>query len=426
VGAAIGDLAVVGLWHLGSVASAGWSSLGHRVTAWDPDAALRRLLRSGQIPVGEPGVREQLRQGMAAGRIKVVETAREAIAASPTIHLTYDVATDGAGHAADPRLDQALRDVMADAPPGALLLVSSQLVAGTCVRWQRALAAAGRGLRLAYVPENLRLGSALADFLRPARLLVGADDERAWDLARVVLAGLDGPVLRMGLTSAELAKHATNAYLAMCVCFANELAWLARDLGADPSAILAALRADPRVAPTAPLQPGGAFSGATLQRDVAALARIGQGCGRPELFETLIEVNERHGRFALDRLEEAIGSLEGTVVAVLGLTYKPGTSTLRDSLPLRIVRELLARGAAVRAYDPAAEEIPAPTPGLDRCRSIVESVRGADAVVVLTPLPELAAVDWAGLAPRRALVVDGCGGLPPDAPVRAGWTHRGP
>lgn len=418
------DVALVGLWHLGSVAAAAWTAIGMGVIAWDPDSDLRSGLAAGHGAVVEPGLEEALRSALEGGLLAVTADIAQAIAGAPVTHLAYDTAVGPTGRPDDPRLDDAVRAFAAAAPNGALLLVSSQIPVGTSQRWRELLNAQARGLLLAHAPENLRLGRALEDFLHPDRLLVGADDDAAWERASDILAPFFAAPMRMGLAAAEMAKHATNAYLALCVAFANELAWLALAAGADPSEVAAGLRADPRVSPSAPLRPGTAFSGATLTRDLVTLLDLGERCGRPELFSAVIDANERHANVALAWLDESLGSLVGRHIAIAGLTYKPGTSTLRDSLPLRLVHALLERGATVAAWDPTAEDFESPA-GFTRSSSLETCVHEADALAVMTTLPELADADWAALRPARRLVVDGCMGVDRKSVEAAGWTYRG-
>jgi len=419
------DVALIGLWHLGSVAAAAWTATDRPVVAWDPDDNLRSALAVGRGVVVEPGLEEALCSAIERKRLVVVADVSDAVAAAPVTHLAYDTAIDPSGRPSDPRLDLAVEAFAAGAPDGALLLVSSQLTVGTCKRWRGVLEAQGRGLLIAHVPENLRLGRAVEDFLHPERLLIGADDDAAWELASQLLSPFFAAPMRMGLAAAEMAKHATNTYLALCVAFANDLAWLALAAGADPQEVAAGLRADPRVSPSAPLRPGTAFSGATLTRDLLTLRDLGASCGRSDLFDAVIATNERHAGIALSWLEESLGGLRGARIAVAGLTYKPGTSTLRDSLPLRLVGELLERGATVRAWDPAAEAINDAAPGLTRALSLEACVQDADALAVMTALPELATVDWAGLQPTRRLVVDGCMGVARKTVEAAGWIYQG-
>lgn len=420
----VGNVALIGLWHLGSVAAAAWTSTRHRVLGWDPDPELRSAIAAGRGPVVEPGLDEALGKALERGLLVVLDDPVPAIAAANVTHLVYDTLTGPSGHHDDHRLDDAIRLFAFAAPDGALLLVSSQVPVGTCLRWRDLLDVEERGLLLAHVPENLRLGQALEDFLHPDRLLVGADTEESFERAVAMLAQFSAAPIRVGLTAAEMAKHATNAYLALCVAFANDLAWLSREAGADPNEVAAALRADPRVSPSAPLRPGAAFSGATLMRDLVTLRDLAERCGRADLFAAVIKANARHAEIVRTWLQESLESLQGTRLAVAGLTYKPGTSTLRDSLPLRLVNDLLEQGATVTMWDPAAEAFEAPA-GATRVPSLEACVEDADALAVMTALPQLAEVDWLALRPARRLVIDGCMGVDRTAVEAAGWEYRG-
>lgn len=392
--------------------------------AWDPDPELGRAIAAGRAPVVEPGVDEALREGLERGLLRIGDDPASAIAHARITHLAYDTQVGPHGLPDDVRLDTAVRAFATAAPDDALLLVSSQLPVGTCRAWRELLGEENRGLLLAYAPENLRLGRALEDFVHPDRLVIGADDDEAYTRAAGVLEAFSDSPMRIGLAAAEMVKHATNAYLALCIAFANDLAWLSLHAGADPNEVAAGLRADPRVAPSAPLRPGPAFSGATLMRDLASLAALGERCGRPELFASIIEANARHSRLALTWLEEALGSLDGMRIAVAGLTYKPGTSTLRESLPLRVVVQIVEHGATVTAWDPTAEEFDPPS-GVTRAASLEDCVDAADALAVLTALPELADVDWGSLRPARRLVVDGCMGVDRGEVEAADWHYWG-
>ena len=391
---------------------------------WDPDPALRRSIASGRGPIAEPGLDDALASAVASGSLRIVESDIEAVGHASITHLAFDTALGSGDAPRDERLEDAVESFARAAPDGALLFVSSQLPVGTAARWRSRLSGEDRELLLAHSPENLRLGSALRDFIEPSRVILGADDAASFDRAAELLSRFDVVPIRLDLTGAELAKHATNAYLATCIAFANDLAWLSLSLGVDALRVNEALRADPRVAPSAPLRPGTAFSGATLERDVAILRSLGERFGRPDFFAAVMKANERHARLAVTWLEQELGSLEGARIAVAGLTYKPGTSTLRDSLPLRIVDELAGRGAAVQAWDPLAESFEAPN-GVTRATSLEAAVDEADALAVLTKLPELAEVKWHDLRPVRRLVVDACVGVDRRAAEAAGWTYHG-
>ncbi|ANS62468.1 LmbL [Streptomyces lincolnensis] len=415
-------VAVCGLWHLGSTAAAGLLTHGRAVVAYDPQEHLRAGAAAATPPTGEPGVGEVLRRGLREGRLRVADALAE-WARNALCVLAYDSAVDADGGVDDARLAQAVAAFARHAPAGATLAVLSQVPAHTHVRWRRTLLAHRPDVNLVHIPENLRLGRAMDDFVAPARLVVGAEERCTAERTARSLFPRATPAY-VTLTEAELVKHATNAYLGMCVSFGNELGWLAAHLGADPQVVARLLKADPRVADAAPLLPGAAFSGATLRRDLVALSRIGAKWGRPEFFDTVLTVNDRHAAFPLDLLGAELGNLKDRRIAVAGLTYKPGTATLRDSLPLRLVRTLLTDGAEVVAYDPVAEDLPDDV-GARRAATLADAVRGADALLVAAALPELDGADWAGLRPAARLVVDGCGALDPAALSAAGWRCLG-
>ncbi|MER6408643.1 UDP binding domain-containing protein [Streptomyces viridosporus] len=415
-------VAVCGLWHLGSTAVAGLLTHGRTVVAYDPQEDLRAGAAAATPPTGEPGVGEALRQGLGDGTLRVAGALAE-WARNELCVLAHDSAVDADGGVDDPRLARAVAAFARHAPAGAVLAVLSQVPAYTHVRWRRTLLAHRPDVNLVHIPENLRLGRALDDFVAPPRLVVGAEERHTAERAARFLFPRATPAY-VTLTEAELVKHATNAYLGMCVAFGNELGWLAAQLGADPRVVARFLKADPRVADAAPLLPGAAFSGATLRRDLVALGRIGADWGRPEFFDTVLTVNDRHAAFPLDLLRAELGDLKGRRIAVAGLTYKPGTATLRDSLPLRLVRALLADGAEPVTYDPVAEALPDDVPAR-RTATLADAVRDADALLVAAALPELGGADWAALRPADRLVVDGCGALDPAALSVAGWRCLG-
>ncbi|MEO3977514.1 UDP binding domain-containing protein [Streptomyces sp. CAU 1734] len=413
--------AVCGLWHLGSTAAAGLLTDGFRVVAHDPLPELRASAPAGIAPTGEPGVGPALLAGAAEGRLRIADTLAE-WAGHGLCLLAYDSAVDAAGGVDDPRLPAAVTAFARYAPAGAVLVVLSQVPARTHTGWRRTLLAGRPDTALVHVPENLSLGTALENFRSPPRLVVGAEDRAAAERAAALFPRATPEFT--GLTEAELVKHATNAYLGMCVSFANELGWIAARLGADPRVVMRLLKADRRVSDRAPLMPGTAFSGATLRRDLVALGRLGEEYGRPELFDTVLTLNDRHAGFPLELLRAELGPLRTRRIAVAGLTYKPGTATLRDSLPLRLVRTLVAEGAAVSVYDPVAEPLPADA-AVRREATLDAAVRGADALVAATALPELRDTRWAELDPVNPLVVDGCGVLDPETLSAAGWRCLG-
>jgi UDPglucose 6-dehydrogenase len=276
----------------------------------------------------------------------------------------------------------------------------------------------GRTLAPVCMPENLRLGSALENFLRPDRLVVGSKEESAAD---AVLAHyrVECPVLRMSIRSAEMSKHALNAYLATLISFASETADLCESVGADAYDVERALRSDARVSPKAPLRPGFGFAGGTLGRDVQSLRHLAREHGVPSaLMDAVLAVNRGRVPRLLAQLSQALSGLAGRTVALLGLAYKPGTDTLRRSIALEIGGELAAAGARVVAFDPRVRTLPASAPRIELVEGAQQAARNADALVIATEWPEFKALDWARIAAgmRRPLVFDLRGLLPIQTP----------
>ncbi|MEU3860079.1 UDP binding domain-containing protein [Streptomyces sp. NPDC028722] len=422
---------LTGDWHLASVTAAGLLRLGYTVhlrpdAANVPDPEAFDALTRGERCAEEPGVAEILGAARAAGTLRPVLDRTDAVqvlARADLCLVAHDTGTSPDGTAADPRPAAALAELLAH--PGRLgpVVAEGQLKAGSC---DAALAAAGLPADspdLVHLPENLRLGRAVEDFLHPARAVVGCN---ALDLPPAVRALLDAlaPAAErpMRLVEAELVKHGTNAYLACCITLANDLGAIAGRLGADPVTVLDGVRADERVADRAPLRPGDAYAGATLHRDVRALIEHGEPYGRDGLFRAVANANAVHALAPLAVLDRRLDGLAGRTVCLLGLTYKPGVSTLRDAPGLRLARELLAQGAAVTAHDPVAE--PTNTGDVRRFHTAAEAVAGADCVALVVEHPAFAdPALLASTAPRRPLLLRLTGAEGRSrVPTPPGWT----
>ena len=395
------NVAVLGLWHLGSVTAACTAAAGHQVAAWDPDPSVVERLRRGIPPVSEPGLADLVSEQVAAGRLTFPGRLAEAVANAGVVWITFDTPVDADDHA---DVQSVMQQVIASFPylaDGTVVLVSSQVPVGSVrhleVQWEKA----GRDRRVSFAasPENLRLGKAIEAFTRPDRVLVGvrSDDDRP---ALEALFGPMAPRLEwMSVESAEMSKHAINAFLAMSVAFINELAGICEALGADAKEVERGLKSEARIGPRAYLSPGGAFAGGTLARDVAFLHDLGHAHGRPTPLVDAIEVsNTAHRSWSERRLAQELGSVAGRRIAIWGLTYKPDTDTLRRSSAIELCRVLLRRGAVVRVHDPAAETLPSDLSAVERVDDVLDSASAADALIVATEWPIYRTVDADRLA----------------------------
>jgi UDPglucose 6-dehydrogenase len=272
-----------------------------------------------------------------------------------------------------------------------VMVVSSQVTVGFTAALEQAFRAVypNRQVSFAYIPENLRLGTALDSFRRPERLVVGVGRQEARSRLAELLAPFSRNIQWMSIESAEMVKHAVNAFLATSVAFINEVASVCEQVGADAKEVERGLKSEPRIGPRAYLGPGSAFAGGTLARDISYLLQIGEEKSvSTHLLAAVRQSNNEHQAWPRRTLMKALGDLAGKQVAVLGLTYKPGTDTLRRSEAVELCLWLGAQGAQVRAYDPAISKVPSElSPPIRLCASAREALAGADAMIIATAWP---------------------------------------
>ena len=350
---------VLGVWHLGAVASACLADLGLQVAGVDDDADRVEELNRGRAPLFEPGLDELLAKGLAAGRLRFASDAAEGVAGADYVIIAYDTPVDERDEVDLSPLFAAARAAATHLKAACTVVVSSQVPVGTCERLAGAIREANPAAEfgIACVPENLRLGQAIQRFVAPDFLVFGAADAGTHERLEELFTGIETPKLRTDLRTAEMTKHAINAYLATSISFINEIANLCDLVGAEGFQVAEALRLDSRTGSGTPLRPGLAFGGGTLARDMKALRAIGLSQGyEASLINGAIRVNELQNGTVLARLKSVCKTLRGLTIGVLGLTYKPDTSTIRRSPAVEIIQALSAEGAAVKAYDPKADQ----------------------------------------------------------------------
>lgn len=394
-----------GLSHLGIVSSVAAVSRGFEVLAYHPDAELCSRLTAGEVPLFEPGLAELL----AANREHIRFTADPAeLARCELIYLSIDMPSDEADSSA---LHDLADDVLHHAAPTAVLVLLSQVRPGYTRRWHEALRKGGHHPqgRLFYQVETLIFGQAVQRATQPARVIVGCDDP-GQPLPKIyddLLSSFSCPVLRMRYESAELAKIAINVCLASTVTAANTLAELCEATGADWSEIVPALRLDSRIGPDAYLHAGLGISGGNLERDLRAVQQLAGEFGTDAVHADACLANSDHRRnWLLKTLHAAVLSRHPSpVVALWGLSYKPNTSSVRNSPSLDLARTLSP--LPVRAYDPEAR-CDEPPSNLVRVGSALDACCGADVLVIATPWPQFGRHDPVSLAAlmRDRVVID--------------------
>ncbi|EWY42828.1 hypothetical protein N825_01145 [Skermanella stibiiresistens SB22] len=413
-------ICVFGLWHLGSVTAACLAQAGFDTVGLDLDPATVAGLSAGRPPLFEPGLEALVSAGLGAGTLSFTTDAAAAVSDADFIWVTHDTPVDDEDRADVDYVRTRVAGLFPHLKDGAVVLISSQMPVGSTrgLKTTFEQAAGGRRVAFAYSPENLRLGKAIEVFTQPERIILGVDPDHARTVIEPVAARFCDNLIWLSVESAEMVKHAINAFLATCVTFINEVATVCERVGADAFEVEAGMRSEPRIGPKAYVRPGGAFAGGTLARDVTFLNELASEHGLIlPLLGGVLPSNQQHRNWALRRITDHFGDLTGRTVALLGLTYKPGTDTLRRSAAVELCRGLAERGAKVRAFDPAVHDLPPDLhPVVALAASADDVVEGADALVIATEWPEFKSLGVASVVARmrEAVILDQNGFLPRD------------
>jgi UDPglucose 6-dehydrogenase len=405
-------LCVIGLWHQGVVAAACFADMGYDVVAADTDAKKIADLNAGKAPLFEPGLDELLKKGLGGGHLKFVADLAGAVKGRRDVLLMFDTPVDENDRSDLSGVFAAVEAMAPNLEEDTVLLVTAQVPVGTCDEIARILRERRPGLKfgITYSPENLRLGQAIERFMHPALPVIGSDDAAALDRVEQWFKPLGVKWERVNLRTGEMTKHALNAFLATSVTFANELGNLCDEVGADGQRVAQVMRLEPRVGPKAMLLPGLGFSGGTLARDVQTLRGIGDRAKLDTLMlDGLWESNRQQNRLVIRKLKKALGDVKGVPVTVLGLTYKPDTSTLRRSASLEIIADLAAAGMKVSAHDPKADRAEVAAHKEFRfCEDVYDALKGAQAAVLITGWAEYKRLDFERVkkAMARPLILD--------------------
>jgi len=380
-------IGITGLWHQGVVLAACLAELGHEVVGLT-DAVTGAALNNAQPPVHEPGLAELLRRNIDAGRLRFVDEPAVALAEVEFVYISLDTpVADDDGPILEPVYDLA-RTIGGAVAGDVIVCVTAQVPVGTTEKLLETIRAiaVGRQCEAAYVPEFLRLGDAISTFRNADRFAIGADEPTVAQRVAALYVPLGRPVIVTDIRSAELAKHAANAFLALSISFANEVSDIAVAIGADFDQAAEILRLDRRIGRFAFLTPGLGYAGGTLGRELRVLQGFGNEHGVPtRVIDAVVAVNDARAEVPRRRLRAALGSLDGRRVALLGLTYKPGTSTLRRALSLKIARDLIAHGVTVTGFDPLADfGGVSDAPPIEIAADPYAAVSGADAAILIT------------------------------------------
>ena len=402
---------VLGLWHLGTVTAACLASGGHRVTGLDFNESVIADLCNGKPPLFEPGLEDLVKKGIQAGALDFSTDPAQAVRHAQVIWVAYDTPVDDDDNADVDYVVERVSRLFPYLKTGQEVLISSQMPVGTSKRLE-ALFAKTRpdaDVSFSYSPENLRLGKAISVFTQPDRVVIGVRSDKSRKVFTELLIPFTDHIEWMSVESAEMTKHALNAFLATSVTFINEIASICEQVGADAKEVERGLKSESRIGPKAYLGPGGAFAGGTLARDIAFLSKIGQEHELPlHLIPAIRASNDAHKDWPRRRLTQLLGGLRNKKIAVWGLTYKPGTDTLRRSSAIELCQWLIEQGAQVQAHDPLIKQLPEQYSTIRLCGSPLESAQNADALVIATEWPDYRAISMPEIiaAMRKQLILD--------------------
>jgi len=389
-------ICVFGLWHLGSVISAGLAKSGHIVVGLDFNPQNIENLQNSKAPVSEPGLNELIFENIQRKTLSFTCDPALALANTDVLWIAFDTPLDEQDNADPGFIEKNFDRISGSIQDQTKIIISSQVPVGFTRHLHNTFHERypDKKVFFSYSPENLRLGKALKTFLEPDRIIIGILPEEK-ELIFPVFISISERLEWMSIESAEMTKHAINSFLAISICFANEVATLCECIGANAKEVERGLKTEERIGPKAYLIPGNAFSGGTLARDVRFLQNMGKENLLPmHLINSVLESNEFHKKWIQRKCMETMGELKGKHIAVLGLTYKPGTNTLRRSISVELCRWLKDQGAEVTAFDPAIRDLPTELQGIfSLSRGIAESIKDADCTIIATEWPDFQRMD---------------------------------
>ncbi len=428
-------ICIIGAGYVGLVSAACFSEFGWHVTCVDKDEARLAQMKEGVSPIYEPGLDDLMVRNMEAGRLSFTSDLGPAVAEADIVFLAVGTPMRrGDGHADLSYVYTAVEELAPHLSGFTVITTKSTVPVGTSREIERRL----RQVRpdgdyaVASNPEFLREGSAIQDFTHPDRVLVGLDDPRAREVMERLYKPLslrNAPVMFVSRESAELAKYAANAFLALKISFINEIADLCEEVGANVQEVASAIGKDRRIGDKF-LHPGPGYGGSCFPKDVSAIVRTAREHKSPvSLIEQVQTVNDERKLAMAGRIAAAMGgSVRDKTIAVLGVTFKPNTDDMRDAPSLVIVPLLQEKGATIRAYDPQGKKHGEPLlPGVIWCKGTLEALEGVDGLVVLTEWNEFRALDLKKAKAKMTgdVIVDLRNIFDPAVAKAAGFTYRG-
>jgi UDPglucose 6-dehydrogenase len=424
------NIGIIGLWHQGIVGAACMAKIGYEVIAYDGNRERIAILNQGKSTIYEPGLDDLLSSALNEKRLTFTDDVAKVVNGRRDIMIMYDTPVDEDDNLDLGEIMATVKAIAKDLNNDHLLYFTAQMPVGTCDAIKETIIRENHEARfcIAYSPENLRLGQAVDRFLHPALPVVGVEDESTYQRVCDLLAPLSVEWKKVNLRTAEMIKHALNAYIGLTICFGNEMGSICDEVGADGHKIAEMLKLEERIGKKAMLSPGLGFSGGTIARDIQTLRNLGDSYELDTiLLDGVWEANKRQNEAVLRILKKIYKNLHGIKMGVLGLTYKADTSTLRRSLSMEIVQALICNGAHVKTHDPKADRRELSFyKNINFNEDPYQAVQGSNVLLLLTAWNEYKHLDYARIKENmdnNPIILDTAKLLPEDELVKLGFHY---
>ena len=423
-------ICIIGSGHVGLITGACLAEMGHTVVCMDDDAQKIDKLQKGVMPFYEPGMEELVNRNAQAGSLSFSTSIEEAVKGADIVFICVGTPQKPSGEA-DLTAVELVSQRVARAMTGYTIVIEKSTVPVKTGGWIKRTIEINRTGNAEFDvvsnPEFLREGRAIHDFMHPDRVVIGAESERAARALVELYRPLEAPVIVTNIETAELIKHASNAFLATKISYINALANICENVGADVTRVAEGMGYDRRIGRDF-LDAGVGYGGYCLPKDTAAFIKIAEEAGYDfSLLEAVRKINDQQRRHLFDKIKSSLWNLNGKTIGILGLSFKPDTDDMREAPSIDIIAMLLEEGAQIKAYDPQAmENARTLFPSLHYCRSAYEAVEGSDALVLLTDWGEFRQLDLARVKKlmKQPVVIDGRNMFDPAEMNRLGFTYR--
>ena len=425
------DISIIGSGYVGLVTGAALAELGNRVICVDSDAKKINSLKKGKIPIYEPGLKELIVGNVKKKKLRFTSSIKEAVDGSEIIFISVWTPTLKTGEADLSAVENVARNIALNMKNYRLIVEKSTVPVETGLRVKGVIETYIKNkvdFDVASNPEFLKEGSAIRDFMRPDRIVIGVESKRAEALLTKLYKPLNAPIVVTDIKSAELIKHASNSFLATKVSFINAVARVCDLVGADVTEVARGMGLDKRIGNSF-LNAGIGYGGSCFPKDLNAFIGISKKLGYDfHLLRSVKNINQEQKEFVLRKVKDSLWILKDKTIAVLGLSFKPDTDDIRNAPALDLIGGLCSEGAKVRAYDPQAmEKVKKIFKSIKFCRDAYESCRNADCVILATDWAEFKSLDFRKIKKlvKRPLIIDGRNIFDPNALKKAGFTYIG-